>query len=203
MKAGTMLSPVPAVLVSCGDMEESNLVTVGWTGIVNTNPPMTYISLRESRLSYQIIKEEGGFAINLTNEDLAFATDFCGVKSGRNVDKFAHLGLHKAKGSTIDAPLLAESPMSLECKVVEEKKLGSHTMFLAEITAVQVAEALIDGDDRIDLSLANLISYAHGHYYKLEKNEIGSFGFSVMKEKTKKKREAEVRRKRRNRFRKK
>ncbi|MEG0614896.1 MAG: flavin reductase family protein [Oscillospiraceae bacterium] len=179
-KAGTLLAPVPAVMVTCGTLEKPNVLTIAWTGIVNTIPPMTYISVRPERHSYGIIKASGEFVINLTTVELCRAADFCGVKSGSDTDKFAARNLSVEPSSELSAPILAESPLSLECRVKQVLPLGSHDMFLAEIVAVNVDEKLIDKAGKLDLHRANLLAYAHGEYFKLGE-KIGSFGFSVRK----------------------
>lgn len=179
-KPGTLLSPVPPAIVTCGSMERPNLLTVAWTGIVNSNPPMTYVSIRPERYSYGLIKESGEFAINLTTGALVRAADFCGVRSGKDLDKFEATHLHPQKAEKISAPLLAESPLSLECRVVKALPLGSHEMFLAEIVAVQVDASLVDENGRLNLGKCNLAAYAHGEYFALGKR-IGTFGFSVKK----------------------
>lgn len=179
-KGGTFIYPIPAVMVSCGTMEESNIITVAWTGILNTNPAMCYISLRPERFSHDIIKESGEFAINLTTRQLAYATDWCGVKSGRDVDKFKEMKLTKEKANIISVPLIKESPVSVECKVKEIVPLGSHDMFVAEIVAIDADEKYIDEKGAFDIGKCDLIAYANGGYYPLEK-KIGKFGYSVQK----------------------
>ena len=179
-KGGTFIYPIPAVMVSCGTMEESNIITVAWTGILNTNPAMCYISVRPERYSHDIIKENGEFAINLTTRQLAYATDWCGVKSGRDVDKFKEMKLTKEKANIISVPLIKESPVSAECKVKEIVPLGSHDMFVAEIVAIDADEKYIDEKGAFDISKCDLIAYANGGYYPLEK-KIGKFGYSVQK----------------------
>lgn len=179
-KGGTFIYPIPAVMVSCGTMEESNIITVAWTGILNTNPAMCYISVRPERYSHNIIKENGEFAINLTTRQLAYATDWCGVKSGRDVDKFKEMKLTKEKANIISVPLIKESPVSVECKVKEIVPLGSHDMFMAEIVAIDADEKYIDEKGAFDISKCDLIAYANGGYYPLEK-KIGKFGYSVQK----------------------
>lgn len=183
---GALLAPVPAVLVSCGDMENSNMLTVAWTGIVSTKPAMLYISVRKERYSYNIIKNSKQFVINLTTENLVFATDYAGVRSGRDIDKFEKLGLTKVKATNINCPMIAESPVNIECKVEKIIELGSHDMFLSRIVAVNIDEKYIDKNDSFDISKCKLITYAHGHYYKLG-SELGKFGFSVQKKKSKNK----------------
>jgi len=185
-KPGTMVYPLPAVMVSCGDKPENyNIITIAWTGTINTNPPMCYISVRPERHSYDIIKESGEFVINLTTKDLAYATDWCGVKSGRDFDKFKEMKLTPSPAQIVKAPLIEEAPINIECKVTEIKKLGSHDMFIAEVVNVNASEDFLDKESgKFDLSMANPISYSHGHYYELG-NYIGRFGFSVQKKKKK------------------
>ena len=186
-KSGTFLYPLPAVMVSCGTMEKSNIITVAWTGIINTNPAMVYISLRPTRHSYNIIKETGEFVINLTTQKLAYATDWCGVKTGAKVDKFKELKLTKEKAKFVKCPMIQESPVSVECKVKEIKELGSHHMFIAEVLAINADEQYIDEKGAFDISKCDLIAYSNGGYYSLGK-KLGKFGFSVQKnnKKTKK-----------------
>ena len=179
-KGGTFIYPIPAVMVSCGTMEKSNIITVAWTGILNTNPAMCYISVRPERYSHNIIKENGEFAINLTTRQLAYATDWCGVKSGRDVDKFKEMKLTKEKANIISVPLIKESPVSVECKVKEIVPLGSHDMFVAEIVAIDADEKYIDEKGAFDIGKCDLIAYANGGYYPLE-SKIGKFGYSVQK----------------------
>lgn len=179
-KGGTFIYPIPAVMVSCGTMEESNIITVAWTGILNTNPAMCYISVRPERYSHDIIKENGEFAINLTTRQLAYATDWCGVKSGRDVDKFKEMKLTKERANIIKAPLIKECPVSVECKVKEIVPLGSHDMFVAEIVAIDADEKYIDEKGAFDIGKCDLIAYANGGYYPLE-SKIGKFGYSVQK----------------------
>ena len=181
-KPGTFLYPLPVVMVSCGTMEESNIITVAWTGILNTNPAMCYISVRPERYSHDIIKENGEFVINLTTEKLARATDWCGVISGRNRDKFKEMKLTKEKGNFVKAPLIKESPVSVECRVKEIIPLGSHDMFVAEVLSIDADEKYIDEKGAFDISKCNLMAYANGGYYPLGK-KIGKFGFSVQKKK--------------------
>ncbi|MBR4261293.1 MAG: flavin reductase family protein [Clostridia bacterium] len=185
-KPGTFIYPIPAVMVSCGSFEKSNIMTVAWTGILNTNPAIVYISVRPERYSYNLIKESGEFVINLTNEKLAFATDWCGVKSGANVDKFKEMKLTKEKANFVKCPMIAESPVSVECKVKEIRELGSHHMFVAEVLAINADDKYIDDKGAFDISKCDLIAYANGGYYSLNK-KIGKFGYSVQKKKNKKK----------------
>lgn len=182
-KPGTFIYPIPVVMVSSGTMEKSNIITVAWTGILNTNPAMCYISMRPERHSYNIIKESGEFVINLTTQQLAYATDWCGVKSGKNVDKFKEMKLTKEEGKFVKAPLIKESPISIECKVKEIIPLGSHDMFMAEVLSIDVDEKYIDEKGAFDISKCDLIAYANGGYYPLG-DKIGKFGYSVQKRKT-------------------
>lgn len=184
-KPGTFIYPLPAVMVSCGTMEKSNIITVAWTGIINTNPAMVYISVRPTRYSYNLIKEQKEFVINLTTSNLVKETDWCGVKSGEKVDKFKEMNLHKEKANFVKCPMIKESPVSVECKVKEIKDLGSHTMFIAEVLAINSDEKYIDNKGAFDISKCNLISYANGGYYSMGK-KLGKFGFSVMKKKKQK-----------------
>jgi len=181
---GTMLYPIPAVLVSCGNIETGyNLLTIAWTGITCSDPAMCYISVRPERYSYELIKKTGEFCINLTTVDLAFATDWCGVKSGRDFNKFKEMKLTPLPGQTIKTPLIAESPVNLECQVTEIKPLGTHHMFLANITAVHASkEYLNPKTNALDLSHASMLCFAHGKYYHLGRT-VGKFGFSVQKKK--------------------
>ena len=185
-KPGTFVYPIPAVMVSCGTMEKSNIITVAWTGIINTNPAMVYISVRPTRYSYNLIKDQGEFVINLTTKSLTRATDWCGVKSGANVDKFKEMKLHKEKASIVKCPMIQESPVSVECKVKEIKELGSHTMFMAEVVAINVDEKYIDNKGAFDITKCDLMAYANGNYLAMGK-KIGKFGFSVKKKKKNKK----------------
>lgn len=179
-KPGTLLAPIPAVMVTCGTMEKPSVLTVAWTGIINSTPAMTYISVRPTRHSYEIIKSSGEFVINLTTVALCEATDFCGVKSGTDTDKIKVARLAIEPASKVACPLLTDSPLSLECRVVECKQLGSHHMFIAEILAVDVNTALMNAKGKLDLGHAGLLAYAHGDYYELGK-KVGSFGYSVRK----------------------
>ncbi len=181
-KSGTFIYPLPAVLVTSGDMKNSNIMTVAWTGIINTNPAMCYISVRPERFSYNMIKESGEFVINLTNKKLAFATDWCGVRSGSKYDKFKEMKLTKEKAKNVKCPIIKESPVAIECKVKEIKELGSHHMFVAEILSIDADDKYIDENGAFDISKCDLITYANGGYYSLSK-KIGKFGYSVQKKK--------------------
>ncbi|MEN8154440.1 MAG: flavin reductase family protein [Acidobacteriota bacterium] len=182
-----MIYPLPAVMVSCGDIEgEHNIITVAWTGILSTDPARCYISVRPERYSYNMIKNSGEFVINLTTSKLAFATDWCGVRSGRDYNKFTEMGLTPLKSLDVRSPMIGESPVNLECRVIEIKKMGSHDMFIADILQIHATEAYINKETgAFDLGKANLISYSHGKYYT-QGRRIGKFGFSVRKKKRKK-----------------
>ena len=181
-RGGNMLYPLPAVMVSCANAQgESDIVTVAWTGTVCTNPPMLYISVRPERASYPIIRESGEFVVNLTTRRLQRACDWCGARSGRDYDKWAECGLTRAAASKLElAPVIAESPVNIECKVAKVEELGSHHMFLATVEAVQVDESLLDERGKLDLERAHLTAYSHGQYFDLGR-ELGTFGYSVRK----------------------
>ena len=183
-KPGTLIYPLPAALISCGSTpEDYNLFTVSWMGTICSNPPMCYISVRKERHSYNIIKESGEFVINLTNEDLAFAADWCGVRSGKDYNKFAEMKLTPVQGEIVKAPIVQESPLCIECKVKKIIELGSHDMFISDVINIQADSQYIDPEtDTFKLSDAKLIAYSHGHYYKLGE-EIGKFGWTVQKKK--------------------
>lgn len=180
-KPGNMVYPVPAVMVTVADGEKRpNIITVAWTGTTCTNPPMAYISVRKERYSHGILTETGEFVINLTTEALAFATDYCGVRSGRDVDKFKELNLTAIPAQTVGAPLIAESPVNIECRVKQVLELGSHDMFLADVTAVHADESYMDERGRFHLQKADPIVYSHGEYFGLGRS-VGTFGYSVRK----------------------
>ena len=180
-KGGTLVYPVPAVMVSCGDINgEKNIITVAWTGTINTNPPMAYISVRPERHSYNIIKESGEFVINLTTEDLAKACDYCGVKSGKDVDKFKEMNLTAAPASQVKCPIIYESPMNIECKVKQIVPLGSHDMFIADVVAVSVSDEYFDESGKFHFNASKPVCYSHGEYFGLGKS-LGTFGYSVRK----------------------
>ena len=182
-KAGNMLYPIPAVMVSVTDgAGQDDIITVAWTGTICTNPPMVYISVRPSRFSHHMLMETGEFVINLTTEKLTRATDYCGVRSGRDVDKFKETGLTREKAEFVKAPMIRESPVSIECRVTEVKKLGSHDMFLAEVLAVHADEEYMDENNRFDLNRARPLVYSHGEYLGTGK-KLGTFGYSVKKNK--------------------
>ena len=184
-KGGALLAPVPCVMVTCGSAQKPNVMTVAWTGMLNTQPPKTYISVRKSRYSYPLIAESREFVINLTTEALVKAADFCGVRSGKDVDKFSACSLTAEQSSAVSAPSLGESPVSIECRVTDIVELGSHDMFVADIVSVSVDESLVDASGRLALERAGLIAYSHGEYFALGK-KLGSFGYSVKKKKKKK-----------------
>ena len=178
-KPGNMLYPLPVVMVSVRDGEgKDNIITVAWAGTVCTNPPMVSISVRPERYSYHMLKESGEFVINLTTEELCRAADYCGVKSGRDVDKFRELGLKKEEASVVGAPMIGQSPVNIECRVTKVEELGSHHMFLARVEAVHADEAWMDENGRFDLNKALPVAYSHGEYYGLGR-KLGTFGFSV------------------------
>lgn len=181
-KSGNMLYPLPVVMISCSDGEgNDNIVTVAWAGTVCTNPPMLSISVRPERYSYSIIEKTKEFVVNLTTEELAKATDFCGVRSGRNFDKFKEMNLTKAKGDHVNSPMILESPVNIECRVREIIKLGSHDMFLADVLAVHVNKQLMNEKGKLELNKSNPIVYSHGEYYGIG-SLLGTFGYSVKKE---------------------
>ncbi len=186
-KPGTMLSPVPPALISCGTLDEPNVMTAAWTGIICTDPTLVYVSIRPSRYSNEIIRKTGEFVINIPTKQLAKAVDLCGVKSGRDINKFKLTQITPIKCSKIDAPQIEESPVSIECIVKEITSFGTHDMFLAEVVAVDIDEKYLDKNNALNLQKAGLIAYAHGFYYELGK-QIGKFGWSVEKPKTIKKR---------------
>lgn len=184
---GAMLAPVPPALVSCGTVEKPNALTIAWTGIINTIPPKTYISVRPERYSYNLIKDSGEFIINLPTENIVKAVDYCGCRTGAKENKLEKCGLTVTKGVKVNAPMIDQSPVSIECKVSEIVPLGSHHMFIADIIGVNVSEDLLDEKGKLHLSKANLCAYAHGEYFSLGK-QIGDFGFSVRRKSVEKRR---------------
>ena len=183
-KPSTILNPVPVVMVTCADAEgKPNIITIAWAGTINSEPPMVSISVRKERYSYELIKNKGEFIINIPNCKLAFVTDLCGVKSGRDNDKFSLTGLTAETASNVSVPLIKECPVNIECRVKHVISLGSHDMFISEIVAVNVDESLIDEKGKMDMGKADLICYSHGEYWSLEKS-LGYFGYSVTKKKT-------------------
>ncbi|RDU25091.1 flavin reductase family protein [Anaerosacchariphilus polymeriproducens] len=181
-KPGNMLYPLPSVMVSCADKSgNKNILTVAWTGTICTNPPMLYISVRPERYSYHMIKQTEQFVVNLTTKKLVRAADFCGVKSGKNIDKFKEMKLTAASADKLEyAPIIAESPVNIECKVTELKELGSHHMFIAEVVSVQVSEEYMNKNNKFELNQSDLVAYSHGEYFVLEKS-LGNFGYSIRK----------------------
>lgn len=180
-KAGNMVYPLPAVMVTCRDKDgNDNIITVAWTGTICTNPAMAYISVRPERHSYNMIKETGEFVINLTTKELTYATDYCGVKSGRDVDKFKECKLTKEDAVHVNVPMIKESPVNIECKVERIDELGSHHMFVAKVLAVHADEKYMDEKGKFDLAKADLIVYSHGEYYSMGE-KLGTFGYSIKK----------------------
>lgn len=186
-KPGNMLYPVPAVMVSCQRQgEQPNIITVAWAGTVCSDPAMVSVSIQKKRYSYGIIRDSGEFVVNLTTKKLAKATDYCGVRSGRDVDKFAETGLTPCPSQAVGCPGIAQSPVNIECRVTEVKNLGSHDLFLAQVVGVSVDETLLDTSGRLRLSRSGLMVYSHGNYFEVGQ-QIGSFGYSVKKKKKQKK----------------
>jgi len=181
-RGGTLIAPVPPVMVSLGSMESPNILTIAWTGIINSIPPKTYISVRPERFSYNILKESMEFVINLPTSNQVRAVDFCGVKSGKDNDKFKLMRLTPKQSTRVSAPMIEECPINLECRVSDLIELGSHTMFIADILAVNVSEEYVDKNDKLWIDKCDLLAYAHGEYFRLG-DKVGSFGFSVRKKK--------------------
>lgn len=179
-KPGNMLYPCPVVMVSCGSMQDANIITIAWTGTINSDKPMVSISVRKERHSHSMISKTGEFVINLATEDLTFATDYCGVKSGRDIDKFKEMKLTKAKAQKVSCPIIEESPVNIECKVINTIELGTHDMFIAEVVAVDISDRYMDEKGRFDLEAAKPVCYSHGEYFTLGE-KIGKFGYSVKK----------------------
>lgn len=185
-KPGTVLYPVPVVMVSCGTEEAANIITVAWAGTVNSDPAMTYVSIRPSRHSYDIIKNSGEFVINLVTQDLAFACDYCGVKSGRDLDKYKEMKLTAKKGEKVCAPIIYESPVNIECRVKQIIPLGTHDMFLAEVVSVSVSDEYLDETGKFHFNDTHPVCYSHGAYFTLGE-QLGTFGYSVKKPEKRKK----------------
>ena len=186
-KPGNMLYPVPAVMVTTGDGNGiDDIITIAWTGTINSDPPMVSISVRKSRYSHELLTKNGEFVINLVTKDLCYAMDYCGVKSGRDVDKFAEMKLTKGKAQTVSVPVIEESPVNIECQVVKVEELGSHHMFLAKVTGVQVDDQFMQDNGKFALNKTGLLAYSHGEYFDLGKS-LGTFGYSVKKKKKVKK----------------
>ena len=184
-KGSALLAPVPPVMVTCGDMEKSNIITVGWTGIINTHPPRVSIAVRPTRHSYQIIKDSGEFIIHLTPASLIRECDYCGIYTGAKVDKFAKTGLHKVPASVVACPIIEECPLALECRVIDILPQGTHDLFLAEVVAVDVEDSILDENGKLCMDRAGLAAYAHGEYFALGE-KLGTFGFSAAKNKKRK-----------------
>ena len=182
LKAGVLTAPLPPVMVTVGDMEKSNIITIGWTGILSTNPPRTYISVRPERYSYGMLMERGEFVINLTRAEQAKIVDYVGIYTGAKVDKFKETGLTKVESKVVAAPTIAESPLALECRVIDRVPSGTHDVFVAEIVNVSVDENILDAEGRICLDRAGLLAYCHGEYFALGE-KLGKFGFSTAKKK--------------------
>ena len=185
-KGSVMTAPLPPALVSCGFEGKENVLTVAWTGILNTHPPMTYISVRPERYSYGLIKDSGEFVVNLPTQQMVRAVDWCGVRSGARYDKFRECGLHTEKCENVAAPMISECPVSIECKVRSITELGTHHMFIADIVGLDVAKELLDSSGRLCLEKAGLLAFAHGEYFALGR-KLGTFGYSVRKKPKKKK----------------
>lgn len=179
-KGSALLAPIPPVMVTCGTISSPNVLTIAWTGILNTVPPKTYISVRPERYSYNLIKESGEFVINLTTRELVWAADFCGVKSGSNTNKLKEMKLEVQNASVISAPILEKSPVNIECRVTDIIKMGSHDMFIADIVSINIAEQYIDEKGKLNLDKCDLVAYSHGEYFALGE-KLGSFGYSVRK----------------------
>lgn len=182
-KAGALTAPLPPVMVSVGDMESSNILTIGWTGILSTHPARTYISVRPQRHSYKMLKQTGEFVINLTTASQARTVDYVGIFTGAKVDKFSACSLTKIESDHVKAPTIAECPLALECRVVEVIPMGTHDVFIADILGISCDDSIIDSDGRIRLDKADLMAYAHGEYFALGE-KLGSFGFSAKKKKS-------------------
>ena len=185
LKAGALTAPLPPVMVTVGDMDNSNIITIGWTGILSTIPPRTYISIRPQRHSHKMLKESGEFVINLTTADQARIVDYAGIFTGAKVDKFKECSLTKLESKEVKAPTIEECPLALECRVVEVIPMGTHDVFIADIVSVSCDEKIIDSEGKIRLDRANLMAYAHGEYFALGE-KLGAFGFSAKKKKSKK-----------------
>lgn len=184
-KPGNMLNPVPVVMVSCADKNgNTNIITIAWAGTICTNPPMVSISVRPERFSYDMIDQTGEFVVNLTTKELVKACDYCGVVSGREVDKFKKMNLTPLAMEHVKAPGIAESPINLECRVVEKKELGSHTMFLAKVLGVTVDESYMDETGKFHINETGLVMYSHGEYFQMGQ-KLGKFGYSIQKKKDK------------------
>ncbi len=191
-KGSVLIAPVPPTMVTSAYEDKRNVFTVAWTGVLNTQPPKTYISVRPERYSYDLIKKSGEFVINLTSADMVNAADWVGTYSGRNVDKFEKMNIKTIDSEKVSAPIIAECPLALECRVCDCIEMGTHHMFIADIVGVSVDEKLLDEKGKLCLDKANLAAYAHGEYFALGK-KIGTFGYSVMKKSTRARRSAQKR----------
>ena len=180
LKAANLLAPLPVVMVTVGNMEKANIITVAWTGTVCSVPPRVYVSIRHDRYSYEMLKEGGEFVLNFTTDKLLPACDYCGIRSGKDIDKFAEMNFTKMQANCVSAPLIAESPINVECRVFDVIDLGSHDMFLADVLAVDVDEDYLDENGGIDYVKARLVNYQHGNYYATGK-QLGRFGFAAQK----------------------
>ncbi|MEG1743627.1 MAG: flavin reductase family protein [Clostridia bacterium] len=180
LNAGTLLAPVPPVMVSCGDMENSNIITIAWTGIINSDPPKTYISIRKSRFSHEIIKSSGEFVINLITSEIVKKADYCGIYTGAKVNKYEKCAFEKTKAQKLNCPVIVQSPINIECRVTDILELGSHDMFLADIVSVSADEALFDKKGQLHLEKGGLVAFSHGDYFKLGE-KLGHIGFSTKK----------------------
>lgn len=179
LKGATLLAPLPVVMVSVGDADKANIITVAWTGTICSQPPRVYVSIRHDRFSYDIIKAKGEFVINFTNERLLPTCDYCGIRSGKDIDKFAEMKLNKERADVVSAPMIAESPINMECKVFDVLNLGSHDVFLADVVAIHADESIVD-DGRIDYQKARLVNYQHGDYYATGRH-LGRFGYAAQR----------------------
>lgn len=194
IKSGPLMAPLPVVLVTVSDGEQANVFTAAWSGIANTRPPMVTLSVRPERYSHAMIEKTGSFVINLVNTELVKAADYCGVRSGRDENKFEILGLETEPADEVPAPLLAASPLALECRVKQKTSLPTHDLYLAEVVAVHIEDSYVREDGYYDYAAMGLVAYVHGGYYPVGQDAFGGFGFSVMKPKTKKRREMEKKR---------
>ena len=185
-KGSTLLYPLPSVMVSCGRGDEANIITVAWTGIINSEPPMTYVSVRPERFSHHLLEKEMEFVINIPGEDLTFETDFCGCTTGAKINKWKETKLSKMPATQLACPMIEECPVNIECRVTEIKRLPSHDMFIAEIVAVNADESLLNENGKLELEKASLLALVHGGYHAVSKRSLGNMGYSVMKPSTKK-----------------
>lgn len=180
LKGATLLAPLPVVMATVGDMEKSNVITIAWTGVVCSQPPRVYISVRHERYSYEVMRSSPDFVINFVNERLLAACDYCGIRSGRDIDKFAEMKFTKSQATVVSAPLIEESPINMECKVFDVINLGSHDMFLADVVAIHVDDTLVTEEGKIDYAKAKLVNYQHGDYYATGR-QLGRFGYAAQR----------------------